>query len=229
MCLQAPEGDEKWFCALHPEPAQHSCGADQVSSAPDLNCLRPSRGTNQEKRALDLQCMPSCGSRPCNMRARPAFHAHPGCLHLYGRTNPCHQAEPVGKCTRHVVMRGFTAQAEGQRGQAVKLIRDVCMITLGAVPLQAAPADQRFGECDGFFRADASAAEGPAGGPPGPAAVAHFRRLLARHPAMAARHSAARLLTKQAPEALLRGIVVRKPWMDPGTGAQPSHMGGRPA
>ena len=30
---QAPEGDEKWFCALHPEPAQRSCGASQVSCA----------------------------------------------------------------------------------------------------------------------------------------------------------------------------------------------------
>ena len=72
--------------------------------------------------------------------------------------------------------------------------------------------EQRFGECDGYFRRDASGAEGAAEGPADRAAIAHFRRLLARHPAMAARHSAARLLTKHAPEALLRGIVVRMSW-----------------
>lgn len=84
--------------------------------------------------------------------------------------------------------------------------------------------EQRFGECDGYFRRDGAAAlasnpnpcnPGGAGeGPADPAAVAHFRRLLARHPAMAARHSAARLLAKHAPEALLRGIAVRTPPLD---------------
>ncbi|KAK9843797.1 hypothetical protein WJX81_006788 [Elliptochloris bilobata] len=75
---------------------------------------------------------------------------------------------------------------------------------------RAAPIQQRFAQCDGFFRCDLSLPAGPAPalGPRDPAAVAHFRRALARHPAMAARHSAARLLARQPPEALLRGITL---------------------
>ena len=83
------------------------------------------------------------------------------------------------------------------------------MADRAAGALQAAATEQRFGECDGYFRRDTAAAGGAAEGPADPAAVAYFRRLLARHPAMAARHSAARLLAKHAPEALLRGIAVR--------------------
>ncbi len=69
---------------------------------------------------------------------------------------------------------------------------------------------QRFAECDGFFVPDA-AAPGDARhmGPAAPAAVAHFRRLLAKHPGMEARHSAARLLARTPPAALLaRGLAL---------------------
>lgn len=68
---------------------------------------------------------------------------------------------------------------------------------------------QRFGVCDGFYRPEPSAGGHPTLGPGDPAAVAHFRLLLKRHPAMAARLSAARFLARQAPDTLLRGITVR--------------------
>ena len=69
---------------------------------------------------------------------------------------------------------------------------------------------QRFADCDGFFAPDVAAPSDVRHmGPAAPAAVAHFRRLLAKHAGMEARHSAARLLARTPPAALLaRGLAL---------------------